>query len=223
MQYTFAPGCALVLYKDNLAERLHKYLRAKFGDVNLLLACCRHTPKAAIGKCVINVCPGCVRRYRQNYAEPSTVSLWEILAESADFPFPNYGGRRMTILDACPTRDQPRIHQAIRKLAERMNITVIEPERTREQSTCCGDTFYGTLPVEEVLSQMKAKAATLPVDDVIVYCVSCSKSMFNGGKNPRYLIDLLFNEETEPKTCDPDAWHKELDVFIAAHTDNETS
>ena len=221
MQYSFAPGCALVLYKNRLAERLHEYLRATYGHVDLLLTCCRHTPKAAVGKCVINVCPGCDRRYRQNYAEPSTVSLWELLAESSDFPFPDYGARQMTILDACPTRDQPRIHDAVRKLAERMNITVIEPERTREQSTCCGDTFYDALPVEEVLSQMKAKAASMPAGDVIVYCVSCSKSMFNGGKNSRYLIDLLFADETVPATCDPVAWHKELDEFIATHTDSE--
>jgi Fe-S oxidoreductase len=221
MQYTFAPGCALVLYKNRLAERLHKYLCGKYGHVDLLLTCCRHTPKATVGKCVINVCPGCDRRYRQNYAEPSTVSLWELLAESTDFPFPDYGARRMTIIDACPTRDQPRIHNAVRRLAERMDITVVEPERTREQSTCCGDTFYGALPVEEVLSQMKAKAATMPADDVIVYCVSCSKSMFNGGKNARYLIDLLFEEETAAGTCDPVAWHKELDEFIATHTDGE--
>jgi Fe-S oxidoreductase len=221
MQYAFAPGCALVMYKNRLAERLHEYLCAKYGDVDLLLTCCRHTPKAAIGKCVVNVCPGCDRRYRQDYAEPSTVSLWELLAESTDFVFPNHGGRRMTVIDACPTRDQPRIHNAVRRLAERMNITVVEPERTREQSTCCGDTFYGALPVDEVLSQMKAKAASMPVADVIVYCVSCAKSMFNGGKNARYLIDLLFDEETEPQTCNPVAWHKELDEFIASHTDNE--
>jgi Fe-S oxidoreductase len=221
MQYAFAPGCALVLYKNRLAERLHEYLRARYGDVDLLLTCCRHTPKAATGKCVINVCPGCDRRYRQNYETPSTVSLWELLAESTDFNFPNYGARQMTILDACPTRDQARIHDAVRKLAERMNITVIEPERTKQESTCCGDTFYGALPVEEVLSQMKAKAASMPASDVIVYCVSCSKSMFNGGKNSRYLIDLLFDEETVPETCEPDAWHRELDEFIATHTDSE--
>jgi hypothetical protein len=55
----------------------------------------------------------------------------------------------------------------------------------------------------------------------IVYCVSCAKAMFNGGKKPRYLIDLLFDEETTAETCDPVAWHKELDEFIAAHTDDD--
>lgn len=51
----------------------------------------------------------------------------------------------------------------------------------------------------------------------IVYCVSCSKSMFIGGKKPHYLIDLLFGEETVPKTFEPDEWHRELDEYIDAH------
>lgn len=217
MKHVFAPGCALILYKQTLVEQLHRYLERRYGSLDVILTCCRHTPESVIGKCVINVCPGCDRRYRQNYAEPSTVSLWEVLAEGTDFDFPDYHRRPMTIIDACPTRDQPRVHTAVRTLAQRMNITLVEPERTKEQGTCCGDTFFGALPIEEVLSRMTAKADTMPVDDVIVYCVSCSKSMFNGGKHPRYLIDLLFGEDTVPKTCDPMLWHQELDEFIATH------
>jgi Fe-S oxidoreductase len=222
MDYIFAPGCALVLYKNELAEKIHRYLDAQFGHVQLLHTCCRHTPQAVMGRCVINVCPGCDKRYRRNYAEPSTISLWELLADSRDFPFPDYAAQPMTIIDACPTRDQARIHDAVRKLAERMNITLIEPERTREKGTCCGDTFYDALPNDQVIVKMKEKAATLPACDVMVYCVSCSKSMFNGGRKPRYVIDLLFNEDTIPKTCDPAAWHKELDEFIATHTENDS-
>jgi hypothetical protein len=33
----------------------------------------------------------------------------------------------------------------------------------------------------------------------------------------RYLVDLLFAEETVPGVYEPDAWHGELDEFIAAH------
>ena len=93
MQYMFAPGCALVLYKNRLVERLHEYLRGRFGEVDLLLTCCRHTPKVAVGKCVINVCPGCDRRYRQNYETPSTVSLPSGPASKvAGFGFAEIGG-----------------------------------------------------------------------------------------------------------------------------------
>ena len=57
----------------------------------------------------------------------------------------------------------------------------------------------------------------MPSDDVVVYCISCTKSVFIGGKTPRYLVDLLFNEETIPKTLDPDEWHKELEEYISQH------
>ena len=41
--------------------------------------------------------------------------------------------------------------------------------------------------------------------------------MFIGGRQPRYLVDLLFNEETVRITSDPDTWHGRIDEFVAAH------
>lgn len=216
-QYVFAPGCALYLYKPHLIQKLHDFLNSEYGPMDQLMTCCRHTPKLPEKTCVINICPGCDRRYRENYEKPSTVSLWELLAKKNGFAFPDYQSKKMTIIDACPTRDQDRVHEAVRALAHRMNISIVEPRRTRRKSTCCGDTFYDALPKDQVIRRMKKKAADMPLDDILVYCVSCSKSMFIGGKQPRYLIDLLFNEKTIPKTCDPNAWHMELDVFIENH------
>jgi len=94
---------------------------------------------------------------------------------------------------------------------------LIEPEHTKTKSTCCGDSFYGVIPVQKVMEQMVKKSSEMPVDDVVVYCVSCTKAMFVGGKKPRYLVDLLFAEETQPKTFEPDDWHKELSSYIEEH------
>ena len=216
-RFVFAPGCALFLYKPSLVDQLHAWLESRYGPLEVLSACCHHTPAIPAGTKVITTCPGCDRRYRQDYPEPLAVSLWEMLAQDDSFLFPNYHGQQMTIIDACPTRDQKPIHGAVRALAARMDIVIVEPGRTREKGTCCGDTFYGVLPTERVIGQMKAKGGEMPLDDILVYCVSCSKSMFIAGKRPRYLVDLLFAEETVPGTTHPDAWHKELDEFIACH------
>ena len=143
----FTPGCGLMLYKPHLAERLHELLVENFGRLKMSLTCCRHIPPLISGTQVINICPGCDRRYRENYEDSGTISLWEALIESPFVPLPDYAA-----------------------------------------------------------------------DEVLVYCVSCAKSMFIGGKRPHYLIDLLFNEETIPKTLDPDLWHQELDAFIESHT-----
>jgi Fe-S oxidoreductase len=214
----FTPGCGLMLYKPHLAEKLHSLLNENLGDMDMSLTCCRHVPVLAAGTEVINICPGCDRRYRENYEDSGTISLWEVLMENSFISLPDYGGKDMSIIDACPTRDQTRVHDAVRTLAQRMNITLVEPRNTRTKSTCCGDSCYGEISTDKVLEQMKKKAAEMPAEEVLVYCVSCTKSMFNGGLRPRYLVDLLFNEETIPKTLDPDLWHRELDVFIQSHT-----
>jgi hypothetical protein len=213
----FAPGCGLMLYKPEIAGKLHQILNKIFGHIEILDSCCHHDPRFDKKVKVINVCPGCDKRYRNNYENTTTISLWEVLAECDFYNFPNYNGMKMSIIDACPTRDQERVHIAIRKLLSKMNIETIEPTKTRNKSTCCGDSFYGVLPTEEVILQMKKRTAEMPVDHVVVYCVSCIKSVFNGGKQPRYLPDLLLAENTFSGTSNPDQWHKELDDYIALH------
>jgi len=206
-----------MLYRPDLAGRVLQWLRTEVGYVEEHLTCCRHEPDLPGPARVVNTCPGCDRRYRQLYEGVTTISLWEVLAASTTFPFPDYAGAVMTLLDACPTRDQDRVHEAVRTLLSRMNISVVEPARTRSRGTCCGDTFYGSLPVGKVKDQMRARAAEMPADDVVVYCVSCCKAMHIGGRRPRYIVDLLFAEETTPGTFEPDEWHAEIDAFIAAH------
>lgn len=213
MKSVFAPGCALLIYKPELARKAHTFLESKLGALEEHRVCCRHEPGLEAGTEVINTCAGCDRRYRELYDGIRTVSLWEVLAES-DFPFPDYGGLKMTVNDACPTRDQERVHKAVRDVLKKMNITLVEPEFSGKKGICCGDSFYGSVPVEQVKEQMRKRAGQMPAEAVAVYCVSCCKAMFIGGKRPRYLLDLLYGEETLPGMLEPDEWHRELESFI---------
>jgi Fe-S oxidoreductase len=213
----FAPGCALMLYKPALAEKIHAFLNDRNGSVEMLSTCCQHSPDIFEDIHVINICPGCDKRFRNDYTGITTTSLWEVMAGSTTFSFPDYKGMEMTIHDACPTREQERIHGAIRTVLERMNIKLTEPKNTRTKSICCGDSFYGMIPVENVKEQMAKRAESMPVEDVVVYCVSCIKSFHIGGKRPRYLVDLLFGEVTFPGTFDPDEWHGQLTEYISEH------
>jgi hypothetical protein len=213
----FAPGCALMLYKPELTEKLYKILSENLGGIEKFMICCHHDPQFQEPAEIINVCPGCDKRFRNDYQNSSTISFWEIIAERDFFPFPDHHGKSMTIIDACPTRDQERVHIAIRKVLQKLNITLVEPKHTRTNSTCCGDSFYGVIPTDKVKGLMIKRASEMPLDDVVVYCVSCVKSVFNGGRKPHYIIDLLFDEETVPGTCEPDEWHNELNEYIEAH------
>jgi len=88
---------------------------------------------------------------------------------------------------------------------------------TRTKSTCCGDSFYPQLPARNVNELMKKRTAEMPLEDVIVYCVSCIQSVSIGGKKPRYLPDLLFGLDTLPKVYPTEVWHRELDEYIEKH------
>lgn len=212
----FASGCALMLYKPESAEKLHGLLNGHLGEIDKWLMCCKHEPWFTSKTQIINVCPGCDNRFGNDYQNTSTISLWEILAESDFFKFPDYHGISMSILDACPTREKEKVHTAIRIILQKMNIRLVEPKNTRTKSTCCGDSFYGVVPTEKVKDLM-INRTEMPLDDVVVYCISCIKSVYIGGKKPRYLIDLLFGEETLPKTFEPDEWHNQLSDYIETH------
>lgn len=217
MNYVFAPGCALHIYKPHLSHKIREFLCSHVSEMELFLTCCQHEDHLPEGTTIINVCPGCNRRYQTRRQGLSTITLWEMLADSTSFDFPDYSGMEMTIHDPCPTRTKPEIHLAVRKILRKMNIQLIEPQHTMSKQKCCGDSFYPSLSVEEVNQKMRLRTAEMPAEQVCVYCVSCIKSVYIGGKTPRYLVDLLFNEETVPGTDETDKWHAELEAFIGSH------
>ena len=211
MLKVYNPGCALLLYKPHYADKLLSFL-----NVNRHEICCHHEPRMPAGTEIINTCPGCDKRFGSLYEGISTISLWEVIAASETFPFPNYQGITMTIHDACPVRNRGAVHNAMRTLLEKMNITIVETEKNRSRSICCGDSSYPALPLEQVHEKMRERANAMPVENVCVYCVSCIKSMNIGGKRPRYILDLLLGEETESEVCDTVEWHEKVKAFIEA-------
>ena len=196
---------------------MREVLEAELGAMAVLTTCCRKPPEVDRGTQVVNVCPGCDRRFRSLYDGISTISAWELLAASRTFPFPDYGGAEMAVHDACPTRTESRVHDAVRTLLARMNIVAVEPRWTRTHAVCCGDSFFGLVSAQKIEQQMARRASMMPRNDVVVYCVSCVKAMHIGGRKPRYLVDLLFGRETSAGIAEPSAWHAELDAYIAAH------
>ena len=213
----FAPGCALMGHDRALVEKTRCFLQREYGDVTLHVSCCRSEGEIAPHTRIVNVCPGCDRRFRDTAKALRNNSLWELLADSVTFPFPNYSGVSMAINDACPTRGEDRVLRAIRQVLAKMNIALVEPENSGAHASCCGDSYYGKVPTVQVKAMMAKRAAEMPVRDVVVHCVSCIKSMHIGGKRPRFLLDLVFSQDTAIGTAEPDAWHRELDDYTAKH------
>ncbi|MDF9866515.1 Fe-S oxidoreductase [Bacilli bacterium PM5-3] len=213
----YNPGCALLIYKEELANKMYEYLKSKDNSIKLHTICCHHDPQVEDESLIINTCAGCDRRFSTLYDNIETISVWEMLAEDDDFLFPDHTGLTLSIHDACPIRGKNQVHNAIRKLLDKMNITVIENEFSKGKSICCGDNLYPHVSIEKVQEHMKKRAESMPCDEVCVYCVSCIKSMHIGGKKPRYMVDLLFNETTEVGEYDTVKWHDMVNEFIKEH------
>lgn len=213
----FNPGCALSLYRPESAEKILKYLKKYFSQIQLHNICCRHDPKLPGGSIIINVCAGCDRRFSSLYEGVSTISLWEMLSDLDNFPFPDYDGMEVSIHDPCPVRDKPAVHKAVRNILQKMNLKIIEAANSGSNSICCGDSLYPSCDMEIIHNAMKKRVGNMPCNSVVVYCVSCIKAVHIGGKTPHHLIDLLLDEETDPQECNIKKWHNELDSYIETH------
>lgn len=216
----YSPGCAFLLYKPQLADKILTFLRNKDDTIEMYTRCCKHEPNlspAADVDTIINTCAGCGTRFEAKYEGVSTMSLWEAIAEIDGFPFPDYQGETISIQDPCPARAKPKAHDAVRALLKKMNLQTVEARNIREHSICCGDSLYPNMPIDKVREQMRKRAESMPCEDVCVSCVSCIKAMHIGGKRPRYILDLLFGETTEPGVTDTQKWHEELNGFIDKH------
>lgn len=211
--FLYAPGCALMCYKPELAYKLKTWVEKIYGPVSLHTACCLDNRQDIAGACVLTPCVTCYQQYKKMNPQVEPVFLLEKLAAMDDFPFPDYQGAEMSIQDTCSARLDPGIISVIRNLAVRMNISLKEPSYSGVRSKCCGQKFYGKLPIGEVETLMKKRAAEMPCEEVVVYCASCISSMSIGGKRPRYLLDLIFGENTEVFQQGAEAWNGKLALF----------
>ena len=213
----FNPGCAMSLYKPEAVEDILYLLNRRFLPTKLHTTCCRHEPNLPKGSTIINNCAGCDRRFRSLYEGIHTISIWEVLDGIPALPFPTYDGMQVSVHDSCSFRKKPQVHEAVRSLLDKMHIEVVESAFSGTKSICCGDNFYPHISIEAVNEFQKKRAAQMPCQDVVVYCVSCIKSMAIGGKTPHHMMDLVLGLPTEPGETRLDVYHRELDDYIEEH------
>ncbi|MDD3538069.1 MAG: (Fe-S)-binding protein [Bacillota bacterium] len=213
----FNPGCALSVTKPEAEHQILALLQAWFGPVKMHNICCHHDPRLPEGSTIINNCAGCDRRFRSLYKGIRTISLWEVLDSIDGLPLPDHSGLRVSVHDSCSYRPKPQVHAAVRSLLRKMKIDIVESEFRGTRSICCGDNFYPHIPIDKVTEMQKKRASQMPCQDVVVYCVSCIKSMAIGGKTPHHMVDLLLDEDTDPQETRIDVYHEAVSRYIDEH------
>ncbi|WP_297870555.1 4Fe-4S dicluster domain-containing protein [uncultured Oscillibacter sp.] len=216
-QCYFNPGCALSAYKPEVPQMMLELLQQHFGPVKPHHLCCRHDPQLEQGSTIINNCAGCDRRFRSLYQGIHTISFWEVIDSIDGLKLPDYSGLTVSVHDPCSYRHKPQVHQAVRSLLRKMNIEIAEAPFSGTTSICCGDNLYGSVPNQQVERRIRFRTEQFPCHDVAVYCIGCVRAMTSGGKQPRYLPDLLFRREAEPMPDTLDEYHDRVISYIEAH------
>lgn len=173
MKTYFAPGCGLLDESPENVQKILAFLKEKGLVDDLWTTCCKATTDQEEETLLINACSGCDRRWRTLYNNVRTVSLWEVLLEN-DYPFPDHSGMKVSVHDACQTRNQPQIQDALRECLDRMNIEVVEAELSRENARCCGR-VYDKAGFEKDFSErmVRDRINDFPCEDIVVHCVGC--------------------------------------------------
>ncbi len=197
MRTMLASGCTLRAYKPNLISKMTEFLMDSGIIDGTYEVCCKLNHSIDENTSIIVCCPGCSHMF-EIIPGVHVVSLWKVLLNS-NFPLPDYKYSKMTIHDSCHARERnsSEMQNSVRELCRRMNIELIEPEQTRDDTPCCGGCAKEYKTRVKMANQ---RAESLPLKDVIVYCTGCTRSFSVSAARPHHMLDLLFNESTEGLT-----------------------
>ncbi|WP_041276491.1 pyridine nucleotide-disulfide oxidoreductase/dicluster-binding protein [Desulfosporosinus acidiphilus] len=221
--YVFFPGCQLSASSPDQVEQVYKFLMENLsGGVGLMLRCCgapadwagekdlyRNNSEVLaaewehLGKPqIITACSTCHSMFRTKF--PDIVSLWELMA---DMELPVQGnklnGGKVAVQDACTTRHEPSIHNAVREILKKLNYDIEELPYSKELTKCCG---YGGLMsfANRELAQTIVEDRISESDvDYVAYCAMCRDRFASKGKRTLHILDLVFEDDLEQAAVKP--------------------
>lgn len=223
----FMAGCALSSYSPIGVKKSIEYLKTAYPNISVIQKCCGK-PTKAIGQrdkfeerynlllddikyCELDeMIVGCQNCYKiLNQSEGfKTISLWQILAE-VGLP-ENIKGKAknsdvvFSIHDSCSTRNYKEIHNGIRTILNELGYKVSEPEKTRENTRCCG--FGGMIaPVNPKLSRKvrERRVNDFKTDHIVTYCAACRQAMTLGGGSAWHILDLIWGDVVYKNSIPP--------------------
>ena len=167
------------------------------------------------GDTVYSICHNCTDILEETKPLVKVKSVWEQILTDETFPYLDYHGKEMAIQDCWRSYDKRAEQDAVRQLAGKMNIKIIELPNNYEKADFCGTTLYspcvkrnavlaphrfvenaegkfGNYSEDEKKEIMQEYVSGLPTRDIITYCHYCQTGLELGGANAVHLASLLF-------------------------------
>jgi len=157
---------------------------------------------------IIVACSTCHSMFKDRF--PEVVSLWELM-DHLELPVQGDGSSttftsgsesrrcagKVAVQDACTTRHEPVIHEAVRSLLTKLGYDVEELPYNKELTKCCGfgglTSFVNPELGKEIVQERISESTT----DYVAYCAMCRDNFASQGKRTFHLLDLIFGTNLE--------------------------
>ncbi|EGT3616896.1 (Fe-S)-binding protein [Clostridium perfringens] len=216
----FIPGCSLSGYHNDIIFKIKNYLEINLGEIEILLKCCGK-PSKDIGNLdlfeknlkdiekniknkgvdeIIVACENCYKTFGEAFNGIKVITLWEVINElgvpvELKNKYLNYK-EKFALHDPCPIKKENQIHEAVRNILNELGIKIVEFEKNRSKTECCGcGGMVGVTNKGLWESQKNNRANSTECENIISYCESCVNTFKSSDKNVLHILDLIFNED----------------------------
>jgi Fe-S oxidoreductase len=239
----FLPGCSLAGYSKTIVKEVINYLNNQFEDVDILIQCCGQ-PSRDIGdkkkfknqlakfqqiidnnhiEQVIVACENCYHIYKKHIKRVEIITIWEIINEVGipEKLKKHYKvDTKYALHDPCRVRNEEQIHDSIRSILDQLGVSVIEFEKNRDKTVCCGAKNMNHSLKPKLFREIATKRAnSTKAVNIVSYCQTCVDALSISGKNTLHVADLLFNYDvivgkriTQSKNSIYTTWKNRWDI-----------
>ena len=138
-QKFFVASCVASYKVREFEERMPEWYRGEWSEIP-------HYEKFPAGSTMVSLCHNCSAIFEERSPEIQRQSLWELILEDENFPYPNYGGEKITVQDCWRQKENRAEQDAVRELLRRMNFEVVELEENYARTKFCGYSLYQPQP-----------------------------------------------------------------------------
>ena len=214
-RYVFFPGCQASAIAPETVKAAYLDLCERMeGGVALMLGCCgaicdwagRYemqdstrefllTELSKLGNPVIIAgCPSCRKELTESVGG-EVIGIWDVL-EEIGLPEGARGLERPAALhDSCGARGDAHTQEAVRNIARKLGVELIETEYSGDRSPCCG---YGGLTAyanPEVADEITQKALERSDAPYVSYCMACRDRFARQGRESRHILELVYGTD----------------------------
>lgn len=201
----YYPSCTFRKLLPDTAKTVINYLQRDMT----IAGCCRasHIAFGEKDRAVV-ICGSC-RSTLKDRAD--VISLWEYLLSKEDFLWPDYNGLEVNVQDCWRNRNQPEVHNDVRKILERMNIEVVPISESFSDADFCGTLHYAVkdkelqkrilaygakplyeLPKELQIEAMCDRAKAYNREMIVCDCACCLQGVQVSSAKGVHLLELIF-------------------------------